>query len=64
MAGSVVRAWHHWEARTQPRSTSVDFSDDGLDFPPAAHPVRELISFSIFMLVVTGLVVWGGSKLL
>jgi hypothetical protein len=39
-------------------------SDDGFDFPPTLHPVRELVTFSIFALGVIALLVWGGSKLL
>jgi hypothetical protein len=64
-------------ARRQPEISSRSYSsrdskadgaitsfDDGLDFPPTAHPVRELITFSIFALGVVGLIVWGVLKLL
>jgi hypothetical protein len=38
--------------------------DDGFDFPPTAHPARELFTFSLFVLVIITLVVWGGWKLM
>lgn len=40
------------------------FSDDDFDFPPTAHPGRELFTFSLFVLLVIGLTVWGGWKLI
>ena len=40
------------------------FSDDGLDFPPTLHPGRELFTFSIFVLMIVSLVIWGGWKLI
>jgi len=52
MANRDARAW---------RDT---FSDDSLDFPPTDNPVREFVTFSIFVSGVIALVVWGGSKLL
>jgi hypothetical protein len=42
MANMDVGAWRHSEVRSQSHSSAFDFSDDGLDFPPTAHPVREL----------------------
>jgi hypothetical protein len=55
-------------ARTASRSqSSVDVareSDDGLDFPPTAHPGRELFTASLFVLLIIGLLVWGGWKLI
>jgi hypothetical protein len=65
MANSDVRAWRHSEIGS-PSVTSTEgrFSDDGLDFPPTAHPVRELITFGIFLSGVIALLIWGGSKLL
>jgi hypothetical protein len=38
--------------------------DDDLDFPPTAHPGRELFTFSLFVLLVVTAVVWGGWKLI
>jgi hypothetical protein len=39
-------------------------SDDGFDFPPTAHPGRELFTFSLFVLLIITFVVWGGWKLI
>jgi hypothetical protein len=39
-------------------------SDDGFDFPPTAHPGRELFTFSLFVLLILALAVWGGCKLI
>jgi hypothetical protein len=71
MANLNAGAWRHSEVLQQSHaSTAIDSDggrnsyDDGLDFPPFVHPIRELITFSIFMSGVIGLVVWGGSKLL
>ena len=71
MANMDVGAWRHSEVLSQPHSgTAIEFGgplhsyDDGLDFPPTLHPVRELVTFSIFALGVIALLVWGGSKLL
>jgi hypothetical protein len=41
-----------------------NYSDDDVDFPPTAHPVRELVTASIFVLSVICLIIWCGSKLL
>ena len=38
--------------------------DDGFDFPPAAHPGRELFTFSLFVLLIIAAVIWGGWKLI
>jgi hypothetical protein len=38
--------------------------DDGLDFPPTAHPGRELFTFSLFALLIITFVVWGAWKLI
>lgn len=38
--------------------------DDGFDFPPTAHPGRELFTASLFVLLIMALAVWGvGSSL-
>jgi hypothetical protein len=36
--------------------------DDGFDFPPTAHPGRELFTFSLLLIITA--VVWGGWKLI
>jgi hypothetical protein len=41
-----------------------DSYDDGFDFPSTDHPIRELVSLSIFVSGVIALLVSGGSKLL
>jgi hypothetical protein len=38
--------------------------DDGFDFPPTAHPGRELFTFSLFVVLIITAVVWGGWKLI
>jgi TRAP-type C4-dicarboxylate transport system permease small subunit len=38
--------------------------DDDFDFPPTAHPGRELFTASLFVLLVLALLVWGGWKLI
>jgi hypothetical protein len=38
--------------------------DDGFDFPPTAHPGRELFTGCLFVLLVLALLVWGGWKLI
>ena len=71
MANMDVGAWGHSEALSQSHSgtaiesdSALNSSDDGFDFPPTLHPVRELVTFSIFVAGVIALLVWGGSKLL
>jgi len=38
--------------------------DDGLDFPPTAHPGRELFTASLFALLSLALLFWGGLRLI
>jgi hypothetical protein len=71
MANMKVRAWDDPEILSlSPTSTvlesedALDSSNDDFDFPPTAHPVRELVTASIFGLAVVVLMVWGGSKVL
>jgi hypothetical protein len=45
------------------RSLAVIFSDDGLDFPPTAHPVRELLTFGMFLSGLIAFFAWGAAKL-
>jgi hypothetical protein len=44
--------------------SNFHFSDDDFDFPPTAHPGRELFTFSLFVVLVMALVLWGGWKLM
>jgi hypothetical protein len=71
MANMEVGAWRHSERLSQTHAnitirsdSALNSSDDGFDFPLTLHPVRELVTFSIFALGVIALVVWAGSKLL
>jgi hypothetical protein len=71
MANMDVGAWGHSKVVSQSHSSAAiesdgarNSNDDGFDFPPTLHPVRELLTFSIFAAGVIGLLVWGGSKLL
>ena len=71
MANMDVGAWGHSEVLSQSHSSAAIESDgahnsydDGFDFPPTDHPVRELVTFSIFVSGVIALLVWGGSQLL
>jgi hypothetical protein len=51
--------------RTSPYLLSVAREyDDGLDFPPAAYPGRELFSFAVLSVTMILAVVWGGWKLI
>jgi hypothetical protein len=75
MANMDVGAWGRSEVLSQSHSSaaiesdgthsSYDASyDDGFDFPPTVHPVRERVTFSMFVTGVIALLIWGGSKLL
>ncbi len=71
MANMDAHAWRKSELLSQsPTRTAIESEsalnsfDDGFDFPPTLHPVRELVTFSIFVAGVVALLVWGGSKLL
>jgi hypothetical protein len=76
MANMDVGAWRRSEVPSQsyantasrPAASRPDWAvtsfDDGLEFPPTAHPFREFVTFTIFASGVVGLVVWGGLKLL
>ena len=61
----------HKEARSfrvdgasQSSAGAANDSGDDFDFPPTAHPGRELFTFSLFVLLITALVVWGSWKLI
>lgn len=65
MANTDVGAWCHSEIRSQALTGEDRNSwDDGFDFPPTAHPFRELVTFSIFLSGVVALIVWGVSRLI
>jgi hypothetical protein len=49
---------------SQLSSSAADESDDGFDFPPTAHPGRELFTASLVVLLIMALVIWGGWKLI
>jgi hypothetical protein len=38
--------------------------DDGFDFPPTAHPGRELFTSCFFVQLIMAFVIWGGWKLI
>jgi hypothetical protein len=69
MTPTATRTWRGERAsRTSgAESASIDArreSDDGFDFPPTAHPGRELFTFSLFILLIITLLAWGGWKLI
>jgi hypothetical protein len=47
----------------KPVDAAREFYDD-FDFPPTAHPGRELFTFSVFILLIITLLAWGGWKLI
>jgi hypothetical protein len=66
MANMDVGAWTHSKVVSQSHSSAAIESDgarnsydDGFDFPQTLHPVRELVTFSIFVSGVIALLVWG-----
>jgi hypothetical protein len=69
MANMDVGSWGHSKDVSQSHSSaaiesdgacnSYDPYDDGFDFPPTLHPVRELITFSMFAAgVIALLLLW------
>lgn len=65
MTNTDVHAWRRSEIRSESLTGEDGNSwDDGFDFPPTAHPFRELVTFSIFLSGVVALIVWGSSKLI
>jgi hypothetical protein len=69
MAQMARRAWSTERAS---RTSGVESAstggtreyDDRFDFPPTAHPGRELFTFSLFILLIITLLAWGGWKLI
>jgi hypothetical protein len=45
------------------REEAAPESDDDFDFPPTAHPGRELFTASLFVLLIMAFAIWGGWKL-
>ena len=54
----------HAEGASQSPVEAAHEDDDGYDFPPTAHPLRELFTASLFVLLIVALLVWGGWKLI
>jgi hypothetical protein len=52
------------ERASQSSVNAARESDDGFDFPPTAHPGRELFTASLFVLLIISFLVWGGWKLI
>jgi hypothetical protein len=52
------------ERASQSSTDAARECDDGFDFPPTAHPGRELFTFSLFVLLIIAILVWGGWKLI
>ena len=62
--GATLRPYRNRiQAQLSNPDGALNSSDDGFDFPPTLHPVRELVTFSIFVPGIIALIVWGGSKL-
>jgi len=70
MSQTATRAWR---AERASRTSGVERASteaaaareyDGFDFPPTAHPGRELFTFSLFILLIIALLDWGGWKLI
>ena len=62
MAHTGTRALRAERASQSSFGAAREF-DDGFDFPPTAYPGRELVTASLFVLVIMTFVVWGGWKL-
>jgi hypothetical protein len=52
------------ERASQSSVNAARESDDDFDFPPTAHPGRELFTASLFVLLIISFLVWGGWKLI
>jgi hypothetical protein len=63
---SVERVSHRAGVeRASQSSTGAAYEfDDGFDFPPTAHPGRELFTSIFFVQLIVALVIWGGWKLI
>ena len=47
-----------------PYGTSMSEPDDDYEWPPTAHPWRELITASLFVLLIGGFLIWMGWRLI
>ena len=52
------------ERASQSSVNAARESDDGFDFPPTAHPARELFTASLFVFLIVSFLVWGCWKLI
>jgi hypothetical protein len=50
--------------RAAPYGTSMSDPDDDYEFPPTAHPWRELITATFFILLIGGFLIWWGWELI
>jgi hypothetical protein len=50
--------------RAAPYGTSMSEPDDDYEWPPAAHPWRELITATLFFLLIGGFLIWMGWRLI
>ena len=52
------------ELVSKPSASATHDADDGFDFPPTAHPGRELFTATLFVLLILALAIFGGWKLI
>ena len=71
MAHIQTHAWRVESGARASQSTTAreldhdfGFSEEDFDFPPTLHPGRELFTFSLFVLMIMSLGIWGGWKLI
>jgi hypothetical protein len=50
--------------RAAPYGTSMSDPDDDYEWPPPRHPWRELITASLFVLLIVGFLVWWAWELI
>jgi hypothetical protein len=50
--------------RAAPYGTSMGDPDDDYEWPPPRHPWRELITASLFVLLIVGFLVWWAWELI
>ena len=60
-ASGVQTKPHIWK---EIRVGELSDPHDDFDFPPTAHPGRELFTFSLFAISIMTIVIWGSWKLL
>ena len=64
MAYVEARALPAERAAQSPPDAAYELDENDYDFPPTAHPGRELFTASLFVLLIVSLVAWGGWKLI